>query len=88
MIFGRDMIILIKHTVYWELICQQKQTKMNKDNICEYIQRVDYDYKVGDDVMLTKHTAYEYETPYTGPFVTTRCCINGTVSIKNWCNRN
>ena len=31
-IFGRDMILLIKHRVDWELISQQKQTQINKDN--------------------------------------------------------
>ena len=35
------------------------------------IDRVDYDYKVGDYVMLTNHTEYKYETPNKGPFVIT-----------------
>ena len=30
LIFGHDMILLIKHTVDWELIRQQKQTQINK----------------------------------------------------------
>ena len=33
--------------------------------------------------MLTKHTAYKYEIPYTGPFLITRCFINGRVKLKN-----
>ena len=33
--------------------------------------------------MLTKQTAYKYETPYTGPFVITHCFKNGTVKFKN-----
>ena len=32
--------------------------------------------------MLTKHTAYKYEIPYTGPFVMTRCWTNVTFSLK------
>ena len=32
-IFGCDMILLIKHTVDWELTCQQKQTQINRNNI-------------------------------------------------------
>ena len=32
--------------------------------------------------MLAKHTAYKYETPYTGQFGITRCWTNGTVSFK------
>ena len=55
LIFGRDMIITIKHTVYWELIIQRKRTKTNKDNIHKNRHRVGYEYIVGDDVMLTNH---------------------------------
>ena len=81
MIFGRDMIILIKHRVDWELIRQQKQTQINRDNTRDNKYRVDYDYKVGDKVMLTKHTAYKYETPYKGPFVITQYFTKRTVNL-------
>ena len=46
LIFGCDMIIPIKHRVDWELIRQQKQTQINRDNAHENKHRVDYDYKV------------------------------------------
>ena len=81
MIFGRDMLLLIKHTVNWELICQRKQTHLNKYNISENIHRVDYNYKVGYEVILTKHNSYKYETPYTDPFVITHCWTNVMVSL-------
>ena len=32
--------------------------------------------------MLNKHTAIKYETPYTGPFVITRCFANGMVNLQ------
>ena len=54
LIFGHDMILSIKHRVDWELIHQQKQMKINRDNT------QDNNYKVRDDVMLTNHTAYNY----------------------------
>ena len=56
-IFGCDMIILIKYRVDWELICQIKQTQINRDNIRKNKHRADFDYKVGDKVMITNHTA-------------------------------
>ena len=31
--------------------------------------RVDYEYRVGDKVMLANPTAYKYEMPYKGPFL-------------------
>ena len=49
-----------------------------KDNIRKIIYRFEYDYKVGDKVMLTYHTAYKYETLYTGPFVITQFFTTGT----------
>ena len=81
-IFGRDKILPIKHMVDLELIRQKNQTQINKDNIRKNRHSVDHDYKVGDNVMLTKHTAYKYETPYTGPFVTTQCYTNDMVNLK------
>ena len=58
LIFGRDLILPIKHTVYWELICQQKQTQVNKYNIRKNINRFDHEYNAGDKFMLTNHTSY------------------------------
>ena len=60
--------------------------QINRDNARENKNRVDYDYKVGDTVMLLNHTAYKYETPYKVPFVITQCFINGGVTI--WCDTN
>ena len=51
------MILPIKNRVDWELIRQRKQTQINIYNARENKRRVDYDYKVGDDVMLIKHTS-------------------------------
>ena len=82
LIFGRDMIILIKHTADWELIRQRKQAEIIKYSIQENKNQVDHDYKVRDKVILTKHTAYKYVTPYTGPFVITQCFTNGTVNLQ------
>ena len=57
LVFGRDIIIPIKHKVDWELIHQINKTQINKDNIRENGNRVDHDYKVGDKFMLINHAA-------------------------------
>ena len=54
LIIGRDMILPIKHRVDWELVRQQNKTQINRDNTRENKHRVDYYYKVGDKVMLTR----------------------------------
>ena len=40
LVFGRDMILPIKHMVEWGLIIHKKQTHINKDNIRENRNRV------------------------------------------------
>ena len=75
------MINLKKHTEDWELIRQKKHKQINKCNIRENKHIVDHEYKVGDNVMVTKHTAYKYETPYKGPVVITQCFTNGTANL-------
>ena len=65
-----------------ELIRQQKQTQINKDNIRENIKRVDHDYKLRDEFMLNNNAAYKYENPYKVPFVINQCWTNCTVTLK------
>ena len=76
------MILPTKREVDWELIYQRKQAQNNKDNIHKNKHRVDHDHKVRDNVMLTKHTAYKYETPYTGPFVITQHFTNEMINLR------
>ena len=69
LLFGRDMILPMKHKVDWGLILQRKQTRINKDDIRKNIIRVDYHYKVVYKFMVNNHYAYKYKTPYKGPCV-------------------
>ena len=82
LLFGCDIILSIKHKVDWELIRQQKQAHINTSNIRKNRHRVVHDYKVRDKAMLTKHTAYKYGTPYTGPFVIAQYFTNGTEILQ------
>ena len=82
MISGRDMIVPIKHRVDWELIFQQKQTQINRDNTQDYRNKVDYYYKFRDKIILTNNTAYKYETPYKCPLVITHKFNNGKVMLQ------
>ena len=46
------MIIPIKYKVDWLLMRQRNQAQINKDNTHENKEIVEYNYKVGDKVML------------------------------------
>ena len=81
LIFGRDIILPIEHNLDWGLIRQQKHMKTNKDTIRENKHIFYHKYKARNNFMITKHTAYNYETPYMGPFLITQCFINGTVKL-------
>ena len=80
------MIIPIKHKADWELLRQQNQTQMNKDNKRKNNKRFHHDYKIGDKFMLTNNAAYKYETPYNGPFVINQCWSNDAVTLQ--CSAN
>ena len=51
-VFCRDMILTINHVLDWRYICQRKQAKIDKDAIRENTTRINYDYKVGDQVLI------------------------------------
>ena len=76
------MIPPIKHRVDWELLRQKKQTKINTDNTRKNRHRVDYNYEVSDNIMLTNDAAYKYETPYKSPFMITHFFTNGMVNLQ------
>ena len=41
--------------------------QINKYIIHENRERVDYEYKVGDKLIVNNEAAYKYDTPYNGP---------------------
>ena len=67
-LFGCDTIILIGHNEDWQLIHHEKQTQINYDNSRKNRKRVDYDYKVGNNIMLKNKKAYKYRNPYKGTY--------------------
>ena len=61
--FGGDMILPIKHIVGWKLIHQWRKKQINYGNIFENTSRVNYDYQVGEKVILRNKSTYKYKTP-------------------------
>ena len=58
LIFLCDMITPIRNNVDLELVCQKNQTQTNYDSNCYKLNRVDYDYKFGKNVMLKNKADY------------------------------
>ena len=76
------MILPINHVADWRYICQCKQTQINKYSIRENTTRIDYDYRVGDQVIMDKKFAFKYETPFKGPYENFQTCTNGSVTSR------
>jgi hypothetical protein len=53
-IFGRDMLFDIPFVADWHKIGEQRQSLTNCGNQRENANYIDYDYKVGDNVLLIK----------------------------------
>ena len=82
LVFGRDMILNVKHEANWEFIRTRKQQIINKNNKAENAKRVAHVYKQGDKVLLKRGTENKYETPYEGPYTVLKVNDNGTVRLK------
>jgi transposase InsO family protein len=85
LVFGRDMILNVKHEANWEYIRARKQNIILKNNKAENAKRIPHTYNVGDKVLIKRGTENKYETPYQGPYSITQVNENGTVRmmIKN-----
>ena len=81
-VFGRDMILNVKHEANWEFIREQKQRIIQRNNEAENAKRIPHTYSVGDKVLLKRGTENKYETPYHGPYTILRVNENGTVRLK------
>ena len=53
-IFGRDMLFDIPFVADWKQIGDYRQHQTDRSNIRENNKRVDYDYKVGDRILIHK----------------------------------
>jgi hypothetical protein len=53
-IFGQDMLFDIPFIADWQKIGEHRQRLTDLNNTCENEGRIDYDYKVGQKVLLRK----------------------------------
>ena len=82
-IFGRDMLFDIPYLADWKAIGQRRQVTVDRDNARENKRRIEYDYAVGQQVMVRKDgTLRKAEKRYLGPYVITQVHTNGTVRIQ------
>ena len=77
------MLFNIPHLTDWAAIEQRRQQLVNQENARENARRVDYDYAVGQKVMLQKDGILrKAESKYDGPFTITQVHMNSTIRIQ------
>jgi hypothetical protein len=82
-IFGCDMLFDIPFVADWHKIGEQRQLLTNHGNQHENAKRIDYDYKVGDKVLLINEGILNKAESAYGkvPWTITTVHKNGTIRI-------
>jgi len=83
-IFGRDMLFDIPFVADWHKIGDYRQRQTDRSNIRENNKRVDYDYKVGDKVLIHKDGILRKAESIwrKEPWTITTAHTNGTIRIQ------
>ncbi len=83
-IFGRDMLFDIPFIADWRKIGDRRQLLTDRGNQRENAKRIDYDYKVGDKVLiLYEGILRKTESTYgKEPWTITTVHTNGTIRIQ------
>jgi hypothetical protein len=83
-IFGRDMLFDISFIADWRKIGDRRQLLTNRSNQRENAKRTDYNYKVGDKVLvINEGILHKSESPYgKEPWTITTVHTNGTIRIQ------
>jgi hypothetical protein len=84
-IFGRDMLFDIPSVADWHKIGEQRQSLTDRDNQRENAKRIDYNYKVGDKVLLINEGILRKAESAYGkePWTITTVHTNGTIRIQS-----
>ena len=53
LVFGQDIFLPVKRKIDWEDIKKRKQKRIHKSNVRENSNRIDHDFKKGDQVTLS-----------------------------------
>ena len=82
-VFGRDMLFDIPYLADWTEIGKRRQLLVNQDCERKNSRRIDFDYTVGQQVLLRKDGILrKAEDKNDGPYVITQVHTNGTVRIQ------
>jgi hypothetical protein len=83
-IFGQDMLFNIPFMADWQKIGERRQSLTNRGSQHKNAKRIDYNYKVGDKVLvINKGILRKAESAYRKePWTITTVHTNGTIRIQ------
>jgi hypothetical protein len=83
-IFGRDMLFGVPFIADWKQIGENRQRRTDHNNDNENRKRVDYDYKVGDKILIRKDGILRKAESIwkKEPWTITTVHTNGTIRIQ------
>ena len=81
LVYARDMVQPMEYVAEWDLIRKTKQKRINENNARENSKRVEYDYTVGQSVLLqSTYIRRKLDDPSTGTYKILQVHTNGNVS--------
>jgi hypothetical protein len=82
--FGCDMLFDILFVADWRKIGEQRQSLTDRGNQCKNAKCVDYDYKVGEKVIVVNEGILRKAESAHGkePWTITKVHMNGTIRIQ------
>ena len=89
-VFGKVMMFELPYIADWKAIGQRRQKLVDQNNVRENKNRVDFDYRTGQKVLLLKEGILrKAENRHEGPYVITEVHTNGTIRIQreSWSER-
>ena len=88
LVFGRDMVQNIRFEADWQFIKNRRQHVCRQNNKKENAKRVEYTYRVGEQVKVLHNKNRKHGEPrYKGPYDVTKVYDNGTVQLRMKTNR-
>ena len=83
-IFGRDMMIDIPFLADWKKIGDYRQRQTDLNNMRENEKRLDYDYKVGDKILVRKDGILRKAESrwHNEPWTIVSVHTNGTIRVQ------
>ena len=83
LVFGRNALLNISFVADWQYIKERKQKLIKQNNKRENRTRIDYQYSVGDKVMIKEDPNRKHGSDrYSGPYTLTQVNDNGTVKLS------